>query len=106
MTALARWPHLETLLLAYFHQDFDLEYDGTPEGTIDGFGQDEEVEYVRRAAAEARSLAVSESDEALRQRMTEAQVAYAYWADGWTDAAWLEFVASRLEASVRRRADH
>ena len=97
-----RWIHLANLLGAYFHQDFDAEYD-SPEAVLDGFAAEEDAEFVRAAASEARSFAASGPDDELLAEMRRAGIGYAFWAEGWTSKAWLEFVADRLDAAVETK---
>ena len=43
------------------------------------------------------------SDDELLAEIRRAGIGYAYWADGWTSKARLEFVADRLDAAVEAR---
>ena len=98
--AAERWPELVQFLGGYLHQDFDL--DGTAQECIEHAIRERDDDSRRRVLASLRELRAerpSEYDLALALR--DLGMEYIPSIDGYTYGAWVDWIITRLAASVR-----
>jgi hypothetical protein len=96
---------LETLIGAYFHEDWKDDY-GDPWSAIDDFarGENQSADEIRDLVAETLQLYPTEA--ALDQYLFDIGLRYRIEADGWTSHRdWLLAVADRVDSILREKED-